>query len=159
VAYIGQFDHLIRADERGRAVQHTRSIVVFDDGLVICPVRIYADAGRGVGSVFGALRRGGRLARGAPGRGAEQIQASAQVLGSCLAFAPTWPKAQLIPLAVVDRVVLTRPRQVSELAVCEQGGDPAAAATSTYLGDLSPEQVRGALEPLLGDRLEIRVGV
>ena len=159
MAYIGQFDHLIRADERGRALQDTRSIVVFDDGLVICPVRIYADAARGVGSVVGALRRGGRPARGAPGRGAEQIQASAQVLGSCLAFAPTWPKAHVIPLAVVDKVVLTRPRQVSELAIYEQDADAAAAAASTYLGNLSPEQVRGALEPLLGDRLEIRVGV
>ena len=53
--------------------------------------------------------------------------------------------------------MLTRPRQVSELAIHEQTGDPAAAAVSTYLGDLSADQVRGALAPLLGDRLTIQV--
>lgn len=157
MAYIGQLDHLIRADERGRSVKDTRTIVVFDDGIVVCPVRIYADASRAGGGMLGALRRGARPARATPGHGAEHIQASAQVIGSCLAFAPTWPRSQLIPLALVGKVVLTRPRQVGELAICEQGSDPAAAVTTTYLGDLPAENVRHLLGPLLGDKLEIQV--
>jgi hypothetical protein len=157
VAYVDQFDHLIRADDRGRAIRSTRTIVVFDDGLVVCPVPVYGDSTRPGGGILGGLRRGGRTGRPEPGRGDEQIRASAQAIGSCLEFAPTWPKAQLIPLAVVEKVVLTRPRQVSELAIREQTGDPANPATSTYLGELSTDRVRGALEPLLGDRLEIQV--
>jgi hypothetical protein len=64
---------------------------------------------------------------------------------------------QPIPLDVIEKVVLTRPRQVSELAIYEQTADPASPAAATYLGDLSADRVRGALEPLLGGRLEILV--
>ena len=82
---------------------------------------------------------------------------SALAAGSCLTFAPTWPNARLIPFAVVDRIVLTRPRQVSELAIFEQTADPASPAAATYLGDMSATQVQAALGPRLGDRLEIQV--
>ncbi len=92
-----------------------------------------------------------------PGDGDEQIRASALAAGSCLTFAPTWPNARLIPFAVVDRIVLTRPRQVSELAIYEQTADPASPAAATYLGDLSASQVRAALGSRLGDRLDIQV--
>lgn len=53
--------------------------------------------------------------------------------------------------------MLTRPRQVSELAICQQAADPSSPAAATYLGDLSADRVRAALAPLLGDRLEIQV--
>jgi hypothetical protein len=154
VAYVDQFEHLVRADDRGRAIKHTRTIVVFDDGLVVCAVRVYGDAARWAGT-FGGLRRTSRA--GGSGRGDEQIRDGAQVLGSAVAFAPTWPKARLIPFAVLEKVMLTRPRQVSELTIYEQTGDPASPAASTYLGDLSADRVRGALEPMLGDRLEMDI--
>jgi hypothetical protein len=159
VAYVDQFDHLIRADERGRAIKNTRTIVVFDDGLVVCAVPVYGAAARPAGGILGGLRRS-RQARSdssSGGGGDEQIRVSAQAGGSCLTFAPTWPKARPIPFAVVDKVVLMRPRQVSELAIYEQTADPANPAASLYLGDLSADRVRSALEAVLGDRLEILV--
>jgi hypothetical protein len=158
VAYVDQFDRLIRADDRGRAIKNTRTIVVFDDGLVVCAVRVYGAGAGPAASILGGLRRGGKAARQASGgSGDEQIRLSAQATGSCLTFAPTWPKAQPIPFAIVEKVVLTRPRQVTELAICEQTTDQASPATATYLGDLSADRVRDALAPALGDRLEIRV--
>ena len=161
VAYVDQFDHLIRADDRGRAIKNTRTIVVFDDGLVVCAVRVYGDTVRPSGGILGSLRRsrpGGTGPGGLqPGDGDEQVRASALAAGSCLTFAPTWPNARLIPFAVVDRIVLTRPRQVSELAIFEQTADPASPVAASYLGDLSVGQVRAALGSRLGDRLEIQV--
>jgi hypothetical protein len=154
VAYVDQFEHLVRADDRGRAIKHTRTIVVFDDALVVCAVRVYGGSARPAGTL-GGLRRSSRA--GGPGRGDEQIRDSAQVIGSSATFAGAWPKARLIPFAVLEKVVLTRPRQVSELTIYEQTGDPASPAASTYLGDLSADRVRGALEPMLGDRLEMDV--
>jgi len=156
VAYVDQFDHLIRADERGRAIKDTRTIVVFDDGLVVCAVRVYGDAAKPARGILGSLR-GGRPARLAPGRGDAQIRASAQAAGSCITFAPTWPKAQAIPFSVVDKIVLTRPRQVTELAIYEQTAGPVSRSAVTYLGDLSASQVRDVLEPRLGNRLDIQV--
>ncbi len=156
VAYVDQFERLVRAVDRGRAIKNTRTIAVFDDGLVVCAVRVHGGAARPGPGWLGGLRRSGRGA-GATGRGEEQLRSSAQIIGSAVEFAPTWPKAQLIPLAVVEKIVLTRPRQVSELVIVEQTGNQAAPATSTYLGDLSASQVRAALAPLLGDRLEILV--
>jgi hypothetical protein len=154
VAYVDQFDHLIRADERGRAIKNTRTIVVFSDGLVVCEVPVHEQS-RPPGGILDALRRS-RTGAGA-GRGDEHIRVSAQAAGSCLTFAPTWPKARPFPFAVIDKIVLTRPRQVSELAIFEQAPDPAQPAASVYLGDLSADRVRAALAPALGDRLEIRV--
>jgi hypothetical protein len=155
VAYVDQFDRLIRADERGRAIKNTRTIVVFDDGLVVCVVRVSADSRPPNGLLVGLLRTR-RAGHGSAG-GDDQIRVTAQAAGSSLTFAPAWPRARLIPVAVIDRIVLTRPRQVSELAIYEQTADLAGPAVSVYLGDLSADRVRGALEPVLGDRLEIRV--
>jgi len=155
VAYVDQFDHLIRADERGHAIKDTRTIVVFDDGLVVCPVRVYGDPRPPTGWLSG-VRRPRRAVHAAPA-GDDAIRASAQAAVSCLTFAPTWPRALLMPFAVIDRIVLTRPRQVSELAIHEQTADPAHPAASVYLGDLSADRVRDALAPALGDRLEIQV--
>jgi hypothetical protein len=154
VAYVDQFDHLIRAEERGRAIRNTRTIVVFDDGLVVCSVSVQGDAPPS--GWLGGLRRP-RPAAPHAASGDDSIRQSAQAAGSCLTFAPTWPRARLYLFAVVERIVLTRPRQVSELAIHEQTADPARPAISVYLGDLSADRVRGALGPALGDRLEIQV--
>jgi len=159
VAYRGQFDHLVRAADRGRAVLNTRTVAVFDDGLVVCPVPVYGDAPKRDGGVLAALRRTGRT-RGrnaGPGRGDEQVRAQAEAAGSSVTFAPTWLRAQLIPLAVIEKVVLTRPQQVSELAIYLRAGGSAAPLKSTYLGDLSPDVVRDTLATVLGERLEIDI--
>jgi hypothetical protein len=159
VAYRGQFDHLVREADRGRAVLNTRTIAVFDDGLVVCPVPVYGDAPTREGGILAALRRAGRT-RGrnaGPGHGDEQVRTQAQAAGSSVTFAPSWRGAQLIPLAVIEKVVLTRPRQVSELAMYLQTAGPDVAEKSIYLGDLSPETVHDTLGPVLGDRLRIDI--
>jgi hypothetical protein len=149
----------VREADRGRAVLNTRTIAVFDDGLVVCPVPVYGDAPKREGGVLASLRRTGR-ARGrnaGPGRGDERVRTQAEAAGTGVTFAPTWLRAQLIPLAVIEKVVLTRPRQVSELAIYLQTADQAAPERLTYLGDLSPDIVRDALGPVLGDRLQINI--
>jgi len=159
VSYRGQFDHLVREADRGRAIQNTRTIAVFDDGLVVCAVPVYGDPGKRDSAILGWLR-GGVRTRGrnaGPGRGNEQVRTQAELADSGVTFAPTWRGAQLIPLAVIEKVVLTRPQQVSELAIYVQSADPARPDKSTYLGDLSPETVRGTLRPVLGDRLRIEI--
>ena len=118
----------------------------------MCGARVWG-RGQAAGAYLGCAP-GLATARGAlPGRGEEQIRASAQVIGSSTTFAETWPHARPIPFAVVDKIVLTRPKQVSELAIYEHTADPASGAASTYLGHLSAARVRAALEPILGDRL------
>lgn len=163
MAYLGQFERLIPAAERGKSIMNTRTIAVFDDSLVICAVSVYGDDGKpasGMGGLFGGLRRTGRARwrESGPGRGEEHIRMAAQLAGSGADFAPGWPKAEIIPIALIDSVALTRPRQVSELAIRELTDDPATPAISTtYLGDLSPADVRTVLGPLLGSRLQIEV--
>jgi hypothetical protein len=154
MAYRGQLDHLVRAEDRGRAVLNTRTIAVFDDGLVVCAVSVYDDAAKPAGIVSG-LRRAGRPRRSAePGRGDERVRAEAEATGSCVTFAGSWPRARLIPLPVVERIVLRRPRQVSELAIYEAGTE---LEPSVYLGDLSVERVRQVLGPVVGARLQIEI--
>lgn len=156
VAYRGQFDHLVREADRGRAVRNTRTIVVFDDGLVVCAVPVYEDAARAAGGPIGRAWRAGFVTgrTAVPGRGAEQVQAQAAAAGSCVTFAETWPKARLIPLAIIEQIVLRRPRQVSELTILEHNAE---ADRSAFLGDLSAERVREVLGPLLGEGLKIDI--
>ena len=71
-----------------------------------------------------------------------------------MTFAETWPKARPIPFAVIDKIVLTRPRQVSELAIYEQAADPASAAARPTWATCRQTRVRAALGPSLGDRLQ-----
>jgi hypothetical protein len=158
MAYRGQFERLIRAEERGRPITSTRTIAVFDDGLVVCAVGVYGDA-RPSRGIFGSLRRTRRPVRrdSGPARGDEHIRAGAEASGSGVTFAETWPGAQLIPLAVIDRIVVTRPRQVSELAVYVEAAGGASPERLAYLGDLSAERVREALGSSLGERLHIEV--
>jgi hypothetical protein len=158
MTYVGQFDHLIRDVERGRAILNTRTIAVFDDGLVVCAVPVYGEAAKPAGSLIGRLWRAGyaRERTAAPGRGAELVRARAAASGSSVTFAETWPKARLIPLAVVEQVVLRRPRQVSELTVRIQTRN-ADAESAVFLGDLPVERVREVLGAVLGERLKIDI--
>jgi hypothetical protein len=157
VAYRGQFDHLVREADRGRAILNTRTVVVFDDGLVGCAVPVYGDAATPAGGLLGSIRRASRARwrSAGPGRGHEQIRVQAEVAGSSVSFAPMWPRAQHFPVAVIEKVVLTRPEQVSELSIYLQTGDSASPERVTYLGDLSPDAVRETLGPVLGDRLQV----
>ena len=149
----------MREADRGRAILNTRTIAAFDDGLVVCAVPVNGEAGKPDSAILRWLRGGMRTRgrNGGPGRGDEQVRTQAEFAGSGVTFAPTWRGARLIPLAVIEKVVLTRPRQVSELAIYMQTADPASPDKSTYLGDLSPEAVRGTLAPVLGDRLRIDI--
>ena len=162
MAYLGQFDRLIPAAERGKSIMNTRTIAVFNDALVICAVSVYGDDGKpasGTGGLFGGLRRTGRARwrDAGPGRGDEHIRMAAQIAGSGAAFAPDWPKADLIPFAVIDTVALRRPQQVSELTVELQAAEQGTPERLTFLGDLSADAVRAVLGPPLGDRLRIEV--
>jgi hypothetical protein len=152
VGYVGQFDNLVREADRGHAIRFTRSVVVFTDGLAVCPVA--------VPGATPALHRsliGGLLRRGTP-PDSEDLRrlAEAMTAGTTAAeFAQAWPGGVAVPFAVVARVVLSRPRQVSELAVYENVAGLAEQVRTVYLGDLAADRVRDMLGPLLGGRLEI----
>jgi hypothetical protein len=152
VGYVGQFDNLVRQEDRGRAIRFTRSIVVFSDGLAVCPVAVPGATPALHRSLIGGLvRRGDRV-------DGEQLRRSAESMGggaTAAEFAQAWPGGIVVPFAVVARVVLTRPRQVSELAVYEHVAGRAEPVCVVYLGDLAVGQVRDLLGPLLGERLDI----
>ncbi|HEY2507423.1 MAG TPA: hypothetical protein VGI58_12975 [Streptosporangiaceae bacterium] len=154
MGYLGQLDNLIRAQDRGHAVRFTRTVVVFRDGLVVCPVALRgASPGLQRGVLGGLARRGSR----ATGDSAA-IRRAAEGMGPgvpAAEFAHAWPGAEVIPFAVIERIVLTRPRQVSELAIFEEQVSDGTPACSVYLGDLAPERVRDLLGAVLGTRLEI----
>jgi hypothetical protein len=157
VAYVGQFDNLVREQDRGHAVGFTRTIVIFTDGLVVCPIP--------VGSGHPELQRGpvSRLlgvGRSAPRVSPQQVRDMAVATGaggSAAEFARAWRGAQAIPFAVVERIVLVRPQQVSRLEIHEAVSGDGASSQAVYLGDLSPDGVRELLGPLLGERLQIDV--
>lgn len=155
MGYLGQFDNLIREQDRGHAVRFTRSIVVFLDGLVVCPVAVRG-VGRTVprGLLSGLVRRGGRVVEDS-----DQLRLAAQAGARATAteFAQACPGGAAIPFAVVARIVLSRPRQVSELAVDEHVTGSAAPVRSVYLGDLTADRVLEVLGPPLGERLDIDV--
>ncbi|HXZ64441.1 MAG TPA: hypothetical protein VEH05_06880 [Streptosporangiaceae bacterium] len=154
MGYLGQFDNLIREQDRGHAVRFTRSIVVFSDGLAVCPVAV-----RGAGR---AQRRGllsGLVRRGEVFDDSDQLRLAAEAAADATAaeFAHACPGGAAVPFAVVARVVLSRPRQVSALAVYEHVTGSAAPAASVYLGDLAADRVLEVLGPPLGERLDIDV--
>jgi hypothetical protein len=158
VPYVGQFDNLVRDRDRGHAVRFTRTIVVFTDGLAVCPVPVPGGSSmllqRGV---FSRLIGIGRPAlRVSP----QQIRDTAAAMGaggSAGEFARAWHGVHVIPFAVVDRIVLVRPQQVSRLEIYEAVGSDNRPSEPVYLGDVSPDAVRELLGPLLGERLQIRV--
>jgi hypothetical protein len=157
VAYVGQFDNLVREQDRGHAVGFTRTIVVFTDGLAVCPI----PAGGGSPELQrGLISRLLGVGRPALRLSPQQVrdQAVAAGAGSTVAeFAQAWRGAQPIPFAVVQRIVLARPQQVSRLEIYEALGRDGASAVTVYLGDLSADGVRELLGPLLGERLRIDV--
>ena len=152
MGYVGQFDNLVREEDRGHAIRFTRSIVAFSDGLAVCPVA--------VPGATPALHRsliGGLIRHGTP-PDSEDLRrlAEAMTAGTTAAeFAQAWPGGVAVPFAVVARVVLSRPRQVSRLAVYEDLAGRTEPACTVYLGDLTVERILDVLGPLLGDRLEI----
>jgi hypothetical protein len=166
VAYVGQFDNLVREQDRGHAIRNTRTIAVFDDGVAVCPVSVSGGPPRSDTGIISSLilarrasRPGGRGGSG-PAHGADEIRLAAQALGAdanAVAFAEMWPRARPIPAAVIESITLRRPRQVSELIIDEQTSDPGRPERSVFLGDLAAEQVRDLLGPLLGGRLTIDI--
>jgi hypothetical protein len=156
VAYVDQFDNLVREQDRGHPVRFTRTIAVFTDGLAVCPVPV---AGGSPVLQRGVISR--LLGRSLAGRvGTQQVRDAALALGSggtAGGFAPTWHGAQAIPFAVVERIVLARPQQVSWLEIYEAAGGDGGTSQTVYLGDLAPDRVRAVLGPLLGERLQIDV--
>ena len=157
MAYVDQFDHLIREQDRGRAIRFTRTIAVFADGLAVCAVPV-----RGGSPVLqrGVLSRLLGAGRPAGPAGEQQIRDAAAAMGAAGTaggFAQTWHGAHAIPFAVVERIVLARPRQVSRLEIYEEIAGNGGTSQSVYLGDLAPDRVRELLGPLLGERLQIDV--
>jgi uncharacterized iron-regulated membrane protein len=157
VPYVGQFDNLVREQDRGHAVGFTRTIVVFTDGLAVCPVPV--PGGRSL-LHRGMVSRLTGVGRPADKVSPQQIRDSAVAMGaagSAGGFAQAWRGAQVIPFALVDRIVLVRPQQVSRLEIYEGVGGDSGPSEPVYLGDLSPDGVRELLGPLLGERLQIDV--
>ena len=155
VGYIDQFDDLVRERDRGRAIRNTRTIAVFDDGLVVCAVSVHG-GGRPGGQW--RLRRG--PAAGQPDGEGNEVRRTVKALGeeaSARELAELWPKAAVIPVDIIDAVVLTRPQQVSRLVVREQKTGSGAASELVFLGALDTARVRAVLGPLLGERLTIEI--
>jgi hypothetical protein len=161
VAYVDQFDNLVREQDRGHAIRHTRTIAVFDDGLAVCAVPVSGGSPALQAGLLGRLLLGGRVTGqlSRPAGSSEQIRDTARAMGAdgtAAAFAQSWQHATAIPFAVVVSIELSRSRQVSQLAVREEIADHQPERT-VYLGDLSAQRVRQVLEPLIGDRLAIEV--
>ena len=155
--YVGQFDNLVRDRDRGHAVGFTRTIVVFTDGLAVCPVPV---PGGGSQLQFGMLSQLLKVRRQTVRVSPQQIRDVAAAMGAggtAGGFAETWRGADPIPFAVLERIVLARPQQVSRLEIYQAGGADDGTDLTVYLGDLSPDRVRALLGPLLGDRLQINV--
>jgi hypothetical protein len=155
VAYVGQFDNLVREQDRGHAVGFTRTIVVFSDGLAVCPVPVPGGNSLLQRGVFSLLLGVGRPAVRVSPQQIREIAVTTGAGGTAGEFAQAWRGAQVIPFALVTRIVLARPQQVSRLEIYEAAGGDGEARQLVYLGDLSPDRVRELLGPLLGDRLHI----
>jgi hypothetical protein len=160
VAYVDQFDNLVREQDRGRAIRHTRTIAVFDDGLAVCAVPVSGGSPALQAGLLGRLFLGGRVTgqSSRPGGSSEQIRDTARAMGAggtAAAFAQSWQHATAIPFAVVASIELSQSRQVSRLAVCEEATGHGQPERTVYLGDLSAQRVREVLEPLIGGRLAI----
>jgi hypothetical protein len=157
VAYVGQFDNLVREQDRGHAVGFTRTIVVFSDGLVVCPVPV-----PGAGSLLqpGMVSRLLGVGRPAVRVSPKQVRDMAVAMGAggtAGEFAAAWRGGHAIPFAVVEQIVLARPQQVSRLEIYEDPGRDGEPSQTVYLGDLSLDGVRELLGPLLGNRLHVDV--
>jgi hypothetical protein len=158
VGYVGQFDNLVREQDRGHSIRNTRTIVVFDDGIVVCVVPVPGSPGPQLGPISGLIlgRRYGQVA--AKHRSAEQIRDAATAAGEAgraHAFAQSWAEASALPFEVISRVVLRRPRQISELVIEAESSQPDRPERLVFLGDVAEATVRDMLAPRLGDRLVV----
>lgn len=159
MTYVGQFDNLVREQDRGHAVGFTRTIVVFTDGLAVCPIPV---GGGNPERQRGPISRLLGVGRPAPRVSPKQVRDMAVATGAdgaATEFAQTWRGAQAIPFAIVERIVLARPQQVSRLEIYEAVGGDRGSSQTVYLGDLSPGDVLELLGPLLGERLQIDVAI
>ncbi len=157
MAYVGQLDNLVRQQDRGHAVGFTRTIVVFTDGLAVCPVPVGGGSPQLQRGLFSRLLGVGRPALRVSPQQVRDMALAMGAGGTAGGFAQAWRGAQPIPFAVVERIVLARPKQVSRLEIYETVGGGGVSGQTVYLGDLSPDGVRELLGPLLGDRLQIEV--
>ncbi len=157
MAYVGQFDNLVREQDRGHAVGFTRTIVIFTDGLAVCPVPAGGGSPELQRGPFSRLLGIGRPAARVSPQQVRDMAAGTGAGGTATEFAAAWRGALAIPFAIVQRIVLTRPQRVSRLEIFEAIGRDGASSQTVYLGDLSPDAVRELLEPLLGQRLQIDV--
>lgn len=157
MAYVGQFDNLIREQDRGRAVGFTRTIVVFTDGLAVCPIPAGGGSPELQRGLFSRLLGVGRPAARVSPQQVRDLAVATGASASATEFAQAWRGALAIPFAIVARIVLARPQQVSRLEIYEAIGPDGGSSQTVYLGDLSPGGVRDLLGPLLGERLQIDV--
>jgi hypothetical protein len=162
MAYIDQFDDVVRAQDRGHATRNMRTIAVFTDGLVVCAAGIEGGPAIPVGGLLGGLLRAGRPQGQQKMRSHrdQRIRDSAEAMGAdgtAEAFAQTRPKARAIPFAVVRRIVLAQDGQDRKLVIYADTANPDRAIRSAYFCNLSAQRVREVLGPLLGNRLKIEV--
>jgi hypothetical protein len=163
--YVDQFDQLRRPQDLGRAIRNVRTMVVFSDGLVVCAVGI--DGGYNLPLLVGhnALLRpvlfvvrtvGQILVRG---KREEQIRRTARAMGqdgTAEAFANGRRKAVAIPFAEVKMIELNDTRIGRQLTVRTVPSGAPRELLYRYLGDLSADEARRVLGPLVGARLKIK---
>lgn len=159
MAYLDQLDNLVREQDRGHAIRFTRTIAVFADGLAVCPVPVRGGSPVLQPGVLSRLLRAHQPSGTRPPAGGEQqIRDAALAMGAdgtAGGFAEAWPGAQAIPFALVERIVLARPRQVSRLEIYAEAAGDGGTGPTVYLGEMAADRVRLLLRPLVGERLEI----
>ena len=165
MAYVDQFDGLVRAQDAGRSIRSLRTMAVFTDGIVICTVDgVWQQAGRVLLPFFqrrGLLEPALALARPSQqvvgGRREAAIKKQAMRLGAdstAASFARIRRRALAISFADVTAIVLASTREGRLLEVEAISADGEQQVYS-YLNDLPTDGVREVLRPLIGDRLMV----
>jgi hypothetical protein len=166
--YIDQVDGLYRLQDTGRQITNVRTLAVFSDGLVVCAVGVRGIKMFTLGPVslweslvfmlIGLLGPGAQ--RALRRRRERDIRATATALGrdgTAEAFAKSRRKALVIPFSEVTRIELTQTRRGRLLAIHTLPSGGKADPVYPYLCELTADRVRLVLEPLVGERLKIRV--
>jgi hypothetical protein len=164
MAYVDQFDGLVRAQDAGRSIRSLRTMAVFGDGIVICTIDgVWQQVGRVLLPFFqhrGLLEPALVLTRPSQqvvGRREAAIKNQAMRLaaaGTAASFARTRRRALAISFADVTAIVLASTREGRLLDVQVISADGGQQAYS-YLNDLPTDLVREVLRPLIGDRLMV----
>jgi len=167
--YIDQIDDLYRLQDTGRTITNVRTLMVFSDGLVVCAMGV-----RGIRtfpllglvplweSLLITLTRllGPAAQRAVRQRRERAVRANATALGTdgtAEGFAKSRRKALAIPFAEVTKIELTQTRKGRLLAIYTLPSGGKAEPVYPYLCELTADRVRQVLEPLVGERLMIRV--